>query len=155
MSSFLPFMGREHPEVAGVPMALAPTQTISSLFHLGERRLLHNVQSLIFRSSIKNPAARFTTSSSMICSRASFSVSLLPRHNSCLLLCPLIPLLGVCQVPYNHVLCAVQEWHSRSTIHGWWLSSARTHHRPGSVSSAVRCTLLPNASTHVGPPVPR
>jgi hypothetical protein len=60
-----------------------------------------------------------------------------------------------CLVPDDRVSWAVQEWHGGSSVCGRWPTCFGTHHRPGSVSSAVcgalterwRSTCAPKAST--------
>lgn len=55
------------------------------------------------------------------------------------------------QNPYDHALCAVQEWHAGSAVYGRRPTSAGTHHHPGSVSSTVRGALRPDVDPGIGP----
>jgi hypothetical protein len=69
----------------------AGTQAASRLFFsLDGRLLLHNVQSVTFRSPMETPTALFTASNSWVCPRISYNVSLLPRRSCYLLLHPLM-----------------------------------------------------------------
>jgi hypothetical protein len=60
-----------------------------------------------------------------------------------------------CLVPDDRFPCAVQERRSGSTVLGQRPTSAETHHRPGSVSSAVGGALRLGAGPRVGHPVLR
>jgi hypothetical protein len=56
-------------------------------------------------------------------------------------------------VLYDHVPYAVQEWHSRLSICGWQPTFFETHHRPGSISSAVGGTQWLEINPHITPTV--
>jgi hypothetical protein len=86
-----------------------------------------------------------------VCPRASYIVSLLPRHSPHLLFHPLMLFLLSCQIIYPYIPCAVQEWHSGSTVLRQQPTPAGTHHHPGSDSSALHGTLEPDTSSHIGP----
>jgi hypothetical protein len=135
----------------------------------------------------------FATSNSRVCPKASYNVFTLPRHSSCLLLCPLMLLPVVLsflrcncwiapwsRVPLLHSSCAqclflnirpfevplatlslvqfsiisfrlsvlydcvpyaMPFLHAGSSVCRQWPTSSRTHHCPGSVSSAVHGAL--------------
>jgi hypothetical protein len=53
----------------------------STFFRLGGDRVLHNVQSLIFRSPMEHSTARFATSSPRVCLTALLNALLLPRRS--------------------------------------------------------------------------
>jgi hypothetical protein len=119
---------------------------------------LHNNFRHIFCKVIENLTAYFTTSSPMICPRASQNVSLLPRHSSHPRPRSLMTLMHLgsaqhlfpnicslwfcvhhhpCMVSEDHVPCMVQEHHGKSSTCGHRPTSG-AHHHPGTISLAVR-----------------
>jgi hypothetical protein len=68
--------------------------TSSRFFHLGSRWPSTVSWHSFSESQRENSAAHFTTSSPRVCPRASWNVSLLPRHSSCPLLHSLMSLLS-------------------------------------------------------------
>jgi hypothetical protein len=62
----------------------------------------------------------------------------------------------ICSHPsvlYDSIPYAMQEQHSGSSSCRRQPTCSRTHHRPGSVSSAVSGGIQQHASPHIGPPI--
>jgi hypothetical protein len=128
---------------------------LTSLLSFRRGPTLHDAQSLTFRNLMKSrllasrpPTGEFVRGPHVMSSRFPDVAAV-----SCFVLWCRCPLSW--RVPYDYVRCVVQERHSGSTVLRWRPTSAGTHHRPGSLSSAVRGALQPNAGPHIGPPVQR
>jgi hypothetical protein len=104
--------------------------------------------------------ARFTTSNSQVCRKASYMSSCFPNIAPASGLGPLwrywISAASIISswpsVFYERIPYAVQEWHGGSSFCGRWPTSSGTNHRPGSVSSAVGGALRLDAGPHTSPP---
>jgi hypothetical protein len=59
-----------------------------------------------------------------------------------------------CQARYLNP-CTLQKQHGGTTICGWQPTPARTHHYPGSVSSALRGASQPDTSPQVHSQLPQ
>jgi hypothetical protein len=94
------------------------------------------------------PQTQFTSQASVpyaIPAFRSLPTSLLecPSFRVRVQLCP-------CLVSEDRIPCVVQERRGRSTVLGRLPTSAGTHHRPGSFSSAVGGALRPDTSPRIG-----
>jgi hypothetical protein len=100
---------------------ISSSSAVGSLFfRLACGHLFHNVQSIIFRSPMEDPTGRFTTSSPMVCLRASLICPVFPSRSCCFRPRSLMPLfhfdcvrrlfpnvspLGVRRTPSSLVRC--------------------------------------------------
>jgi hypothetical protein len=110
---------------------------------------------------IEDPTICFTTSSLWVCLRASYNVSLLSRHSSCLLLCPLMLLSPVLSFPRHSCCLAPRSFipllQSRlfcplfSIINPLWLWHLLCRNGTTGHPSTGGSQLLPGPTIAVGP----
>jgi hypothetical protein len=133
-----------HHHLCSLPRALLLTPLVS---------FRYNVQALTFLNAMEIPTARFTTSSRRVYLTVLLNALSHPRHSCCFRPRQFIPLLH--SGSFRHLFSIVGllwrrplRWAvpaRRSSVIGQRPTSSGTHHRPGSVSAAVRasCHYMP------------
>jgi hypothetical protein len=111
---------------------------------------------LSFRSPVEDPTVRFSIYSYRISTPSSDVAALLLLGSlfHCYIPCPSV-VSSRTSVLYDRVPYAVQERQCRSTFLEERPTSAGTHHRPESASSAAGRALRLDAGPRIGPPVLR